>query len=404
MVISGVILGFLLLVFACGRSPVFRVDRAGAAVIGVAAMVGTGVLSFDEAAGFVDARTLAILFSMMVMVAELKLSRFFDAVGMRVLSHARRQDRLLLAVVMISGVLSAFCINDVVCLLLTPIVLSTCEHIDAEPLPYLLGVAMASNIGSAATLVGNPQNVLIAGLSGMSFTRYFLYSAPVSLAGLGLTYWLLRLRYRETLQKPIRKGRPPVGAVHAYLAGKGLTVMGMVLAAFFLGVDMAVASLVGAAALLLTRRVKPGKIYASIDFNLLVIFTGLFVVVGGVEKSGLTQAALKLFSAEDLRHLPLFSGVTAAFSNIFSNVPAVMLLRPVVPASGGDLWWTALALFSTLAGNLTITGSIANLIVAESAKRRNVHLGFWEYLKTGLPLTALLCLLALLYLSFVRPA
>lgn len=401
MIQAALILLVTLLVFALGRSPVFRVDRAGIAVIGAALAVGTGVLSFDEAMRFVDPRTLVILFSMMIVTAELKLSGFFDLAGRWMLRRARSRSGLLMAVILASGVLSAFCINDIVCLLFTPVVLGACARVKVNPVPYLLAVALASNIGSAATLVGNPQNILIAGLSGMSFGAYFLRAAPLALIGLGLTFAALKWRYRADLAGPLTADAAGPAPVHAYLAGKGVLVLGAVVAGFSLGADMAVTAMLGGAALLVTRRVNPNKIYASVDFNLLVIFAGLFVIIGGVEKSGLMDWALGRLGGFDFHSLPVFATLTVVFSNLFSNVPAVLLLKYLVPASGAASWWTALALFSTLAGNLTLVGSIANLIVAEIARKQGVRLGFLEYLKVGLPLTAALCAISVLYLRFL---
>jgi Na+/H+ antiporter NhaD/arsenite permease-like protein len=400
MIRAALILLVTLVVFALGRSPVFRVDRAGIAVIGAALAVGTGILSFDEAMRFVDPRTLVILFSMMIVTAELKLSGFFDLTGRWMLRRARSRGALLLWVTLVSGVLSAFCINDIVCLLFTPVVLGACARARLNPVPYLLAVALASNIGSAATLVGNPQNILIAGLSGMSFGAYFLRAAPLALLGLGLTFLALKWRYRSDLAGTLPADVAGSAPVHAYLAGKGVLVLGAVIAGFSLGADMAVTAMLGGAALLVTRRVNPNKIYASVDFNLLVIFAGLFVLIGGVEKSGLMDWVLGRLGGFDFHSLPVFAALTVVFSNLFSNVPAVLLLKYLVPAAGSPPWWTALALFSTLAGNLTLVGSIANLIVAEIARKHGVRLGFFEYLKVGLPLTLILCAASGIYLSF----
>lgn len=399
-ILSGCILASLLYVFALGRSPLFRVDRAGAAIIGGLLTLVAGLLSFEQAAAALDVRTLILLFSMMVLTAHLKLAGFFETLGAILLARVNTRRGLLLAVVLASGGLSACFINDVVCLLFTPVVLLACLRARLNPVPYLLAVALSANVGSAATLVGNPQNILVGSLSGLSFARYALWAAPVSLLGLLATFLALCLLYRRELAGPLPPAHPIPGIRHTAVLTKALVTAGGVLLAFFSGVDAAIAAGLGAAFLLFTRRIKPNKVYASIDFNLLLIFSGLFVVMGGVEKSGLARWTLERCGAADLGSFAAFAGLTVALSNVFSNVPAVMLLRYLVP-HGDTGWWAGLALFSTLAGNLTLTGSIANLIVAELAQAQGVRISFGDYLRVGVPLTLFLVLAGWGYFTWV---
>ncbi len=392
MLFAAAILAFVLLVFTVGKSPVFRVDRAGAAIIGAIATIAAGLLSFEDATAAVDHRTIVILFSMMIIVANLKLAGFFELTGQLLRTVAATQGRLLLAVILSSGLMSALCINDIVCLLFTPIVLSVCKKTGAAPLPYLLGTAMASNIGSAATLLGNPQNILVASLSGLPFAAYLLTALPFSLAALLLLHGLLCYRYRRLLADPLPAADTAASPCHPYLIAKSLGMLALILGGYALGGDLALLSGLGGALLLVTRRVKPNKIYTSIDFNLLVMFIGLFVVVGGVEKSGLMTALADRLSPEQMHNPVLFSGLTVALSNLVSNVPAVLLLKYFIPAADAAPWWKALALLSTFAGNLTITGSIANLIVAEIAAKEGFRMTFRDYFLIGFPLTIALCL------------
>ena len=278
-------------------------------------------------------------------------------------------------------------INDIVCLLFTPVVLLICERTRCNPAPHLLGVAMASNIGSAATLLGNPQNILVGGLSGLSFLDYFSAAAPVAVLGLTCTYLALAWFYRRELAVAWTDQQPVIAAVHPYLVRKSLLTLAAILLAYIAGVELAMASAVGAAFLLITRRVNPNKVYTSIDFNLLIVFIGLFVIVAGVEKSRLMDHILQLLSFGGFSRLSVFAVVTTIVSNIVSNVPAVLLLKFFIPATQPELWWKALALFSTLAGNLTITGSIANLIVVEIARRQHVEISARDYFVVGFPLT-----------------
>lgn len=401
MVVAGIILAFTLLVFTLGKSPLFRVDRAGAAIIGAAVTIALGVLSFDQATRAVDYRTLALLFSMMIITANLRLSGFFQVVGNFLLRRVRTRRQLLLATVLASGVLSAFFINDIICLLFTPIVIMICRRAQIPVVPYLIAVATASNIGSAGTLIGNPQNILIGTISHLPFARYMLVAFPLALAGLFINYLAVAWFFRRDLAGPIPVTAPIQGGAHPVLIGKSLSVTGLILAGFLAGADAAIVAALGAAYMLVTRRVKPNKVYAGIDFNLLVIFIGLFVIIGGVEKSGLMNGLLQWTGFTRLGSFPLFSLLTVLLSNVFSNVPAVMLLKFFIPPGSAELWWIGMGVFSTLAGNLTLTGSIANLIVVELARHEGYRIGFIDYLKVGFPLTVVMTGLALLYFSWL---
>lgn len=402
MILAGLILGIVLVVFTLGKSPFFRVDRAGAAIIGAVVMVGTGILSSDKATAAVDFKTIIILFSMMILVANLKLAGFFEFVGSNLLRMVSSKNSLLFAIIWVSGVLSAFVINDIVCLLFTPIVLLLCQKIDCNPVPHLLGVAMASNIGSAATLLGNPQNILVGSLSGMSFLSYFMTAAPVAILGLLCTFIVISFCYRKDLHGGWEKSQQiPVNA-HMYLIIKSLLILAVILIMYLFGYDLALVASLGAAVSLMTRRVEPNKVYASVDFNLLVIFIGLFIIVAGVEKSGLVSYILDQFSFSKVNDLGIFAIITVGLSNLVSNVPAVLLIRFLIPNTEIEVWWKALAIFSTLAGNITIAGSIANLIVVEIAKRNHVYICARDYFRIGFPLTLLVTFIGYLWLTFIR--
>lgn len=400
-VIAALILGGVLIIFTLGKSPVFRVDRAGASIIGAVALIGFGTISFEDAVKSVDYKTIVILFSMMVIVANLKLAGFFDLLGRIILQRVATKRGLLFAVIVASGAMSAVAINDIVCLLFTPVVLLVCRKGQCNPLPHLLAVATASNIGSAATLLGNPQNILIASLSGLSFSSYFFTAGPVAALGLAAAYFIISYIYRVDLDGTIVTDSRTEDNFHTYLIWKSLAILVSVLAAYMMGYNLVLAASLGAAFLLITRRVNPNKVYMSIDFNLLVVFTGLFVIVGGVEKSGLLFYVMEYLPADGINSISLFAFVTLILSNVVSNVPAVLLLKFFIPEVNAIIWWKALALFSTLAGNLTITGSIANLIVVEIAKRQGVALTAGDYLTVGLPLTVLTMVFGIAWLLLI---
>ncbi len=376
-------------VVAFGRFPVVRIDRTGAAVVGAILMVVVGSLTLDEAWAAIDHRTLLLLFGMMVLIASLRLARFFTTVARLVVTHVTHPAAMLVAVVFISGILSALFVNDTICLVFTPILIEVALLRRHRPLPYLLALATASNIGSVATITGNPQNMLIGSVSGISYASFAGALAPVALVGLALDAAILFWMFREELvPHPVPSLPRDVRPIHRAMMAKSLIVAGAVLVAFLLGIEPAVVAIAAAAALLITRRVHPEKLYGRVDWDLLMLFIGLFVVIAGVERVGLVDqvfARIAPLMSESRLGLAV---VAAVLSNLISNVPAVMLFKSVIPTwSDPATAWLTLAMASTLAGNLTLVGSIANLIVLHGAKRHGIAISFWDYTRVGLPVT-----------------
>jgi Na+/H+ antiporter NhaD/arsenite permease-like protein len=359
------------------------------AIIGAVIMVATGVLPWSEAVAAVDANTLALLFGMMIVAAYLRLSGFFPLVTHWAVRRARTPRQLLLAVILASGVLSALFVNDVICLVLAPMIVEITRTLRLPPVPYLVALATAANVGSVATLTGNPQNMMIGSFSGLSYRAFLLREAPVASLGLATVFAVVALIYRRQLQGRLPGGAPdPHFAVHRALMAKTIAAVGIMLVAFLAGVPIALVALAGAACCLLTRRVKPEKVYREIDWNLLVLFIGLFVVVAAVERVGLSEEIFRTAGRVGLYRPAVLTVVTAALSNLVSNVPAVLLFKPIIPTFGEPgRAWLLLAMASTLAGNLTILGSVANLIVVEAARAARIEIGFREYARVGVPLT-----------------
>jgi Na+/H+ antiporter NhaD/arsenite permease-like protein len=390
-VVAGAILFLTYLILAIGRAPYLRIDRTGAAIVGATAMVATGVLTLDQAYRAIDYRTLVLLFDMMVLIAHLRMARFFRSTVQWVATAVRQPMALLAAIVFVSGLLSALFVNDTICLVFTPILIDIAQARGHRPLPYLLALVTASNIGSVATITGNPQNMLIGSLSGIGYGRFLEALGPVALFGLCVDALLLIILFRHDLRPAaVETGGPRPRPIHRALMVKSLIVSVFVVGAFLAGVEPALVSAVAAAALLITRRVKPEKVYAQIDWDLLVLFVGLFVVVHGVEQVGLARQLFALLEPIGLHTVAGLSLVSAIVSNVISNVPAVMLIARLIPSlPHPETAWLTLAMASTLAGNLTLLGSIANLIVLEGARRRQVDITFWQYFKVGFPVTAL---------------
>jgi Na+/H+ antiporter NhaD/arsenite permease-like protein len=388
------------LVIAIGKLPGFYLDRAGAALLGGALMVGFGVLSLDHAVRAIDFDTIALLLGIMIVVGNLRLSGSFRLVANGIVARARHPLWLLAGVVATSGFFSAFLVNDAVCLALTPLVLDLALRLERDPLPYLLAVALASNVGSVATITGNPQNIMIGSFSQIPYIGFATALAPVAAIGLVLTFALLALLHPgEFLTRERLSGVAVAAHAHRPLALKATLVSLAMMAGFFAGASPARAALLAGAVLLVTRTVRSQKIYREIDWPLLLMFAGLFVVVAGFEKALLTPSLVAEIGHQHLAAMPVLAVVTALLSNIVSNVPAVLVLKPFVGAlPDPHRAWLVVAMASTLAGNLTILGSVANLIVVERAQGRGIAIAFWRYFRVGAPLTVLTIAVGLCWL------
>jgi Na+/H+ antiporter NhaD/arsenite permease-like protein len=386
---AAVIFAATYLVVALGRAPGIRLDRTGAAVVGAAFMVAFHVVTPERAYAMVDLGTLVLLFGTMVIVGHLRLAGFFRWVAATVARRAASPRQLLAGLVAVAGVLSAVFVNDTICLALTPLVLEVSSALGVRATPYLLALATASNVGSVATLTGNPQNMLVGVASGVRYRDFFAALAPVALAGLVIDFVVVALVYRRELDRPFPFRAQPRARLHPFLTLKSLAAAGAMLAWFFAGANVSMVAFTAGAALLLTRRVKPEKVFLEINWNLLVLFAGLFVVVGAAREAGVTGALFDLLRAREAHGPAAFAAAVAVMSNLVSNVPAVMLFAHLVPElPDPHRSWLILAMASTLAGNLTVVGSIANLIVVEGS-RRLCPISFREYLKVGVPVTLL---------------
>lgn len=376
-------------VFALGKFPGMKIDRPGAAIIGAVLMVAFRIVGAQEALRSIDFATIVLLFSMMLIVANLRLGGFFERIAEWIVERLH-PHHLLPTVIFTCGLLSAFLVNDIVCLVMTPFVLHMARRLGLPPVPYLIAVATASNIGSVATLTGNPQNMLIGSLSGITYLDFMWHLAPVALVGLFLDWALIHWLSLEIVSDRVAVATALSAPEFQYgpMRKKPVVVLLIVLAGFLIGVPPAMTAAIGAALLLITRSVEPRKVYEGVDWGLLVFFVGLFIIVAGADRAGLTARLMEPIANWDFHRLPIFVPVTAIVSNVVSNVPAVMVLRTLVanfpdPHAG----WLALAMASTLAGNLTITGSVANIIVVERAAAEGVDVGFPEYFRIGLPVT-----------------
>jgi len=406
---------------ALGKIPGLRIDRAGIAFVGAALILITGILSLADATSpeSIDFKTLFLLLGMMIVVGSLRLSGVFQRLTDLAASSLTSPRALLAVTIGLSGMLSAFLINDVVCIALTPLVLHLARRMKVDPLPHLIGLATAANVGSTGTITGNPQNIYIGVHSGIPYLRFAVRLLPIALLGLVINYFVVWLVYRRQLMPPPNRelvtrdsrgfDEASDGALSRHsrllpLQIKSIVVTLGAVVLFFAGLPLELVAL-GAAAVVLLDRVKPEKIYREVDWSLLVMFTGLFIVVHAFQVHIVQGWNVESWTWLLTRPVDVLSLVSLGLSNLVSNVPAVLLLEPVVqsvPATTRESAWLALAMSSTFAGNMTILGSVANLIVVESARRRGIEIRFREYLKVGVPLTILTTSLGVAWLTFVK--
>ncbi len=388
-------------VFAFGRFPGLKVDRAGAAIIGAVLMFAFRIMSAGDALRTIDFATIVLLFSMMLIVGNLRLAGFFERVAAAVVERIGERH-LLPAVLFSTGMLSAFFVNDIVCLVMVPFVLTVTKRFGVPPMRYLLAVALASNLGSVATITGNPQNMLIGSASGISYANFLAHLGPVAVIGLFVGWAVLHIAGRN--EQHVAPREVPVAKTFVPLRpglAKPALVSAGVLVAFLAGAPPALVAAVGASVLLFSRRIEPRLMFAEVDWDLLVFFIGLFLIVGGAERVGMMSLLFDAAKALNLHRPAVLTVVTALLSNIVSNVPAVMLLKSVIPTMPDPKHaWLILAMASTLAGNLTIAGSVANIIVVERA-RPEVHIGFWDYFRVGFPVTLITLAIGWAWLSWI---
>ncbi|WP_460035495.1 anion transporter [Methylothermus subterraneus] len=374
-----------------GGLPFLQLDRTGVALLGAIALVATGQVTPEQAARAVHLPTLLLLFSFMVISAQMRLGGFYDWAAARIAALAVPPPMLLAAVIAVAAALAAVFSNDVVCLAMAPVLADGCLRRKLDPTPFLLALACAANIGSAATLIGNPQNMLIGQVLRLPFGVYLQQAIfPVALSLLALwaiLAWQTRGRWHSTRAIEPREVAATT-PLDRWQTAKGLAIAGALLAAF-LGTDWPhdVVALTGAGLLLLSRKLHSTAMLGQVDWELLILFIGLFVVNGALQDTGLTAQAVQWLATQGVpltEPAPLIA-TTLVLSNIVSNVPAVMLLLPAAtaPFSG-----PMLALVSTLAGNLFIVGSIANLIVIDAARKQGIAIHWQQHLRVGLPVTA----------------
>lgn len=396
MIAGLVIFAATYVLIAVQRLPFIHLNRPAASLVGAVAMVVAGVLTPQQAYAAIDLDVIVFLLGLMLIVGYLEVGKFFEWAADAVLRRAGTPPRLLAAAVVGGGLLSAFFVNDTVCLVVTPVLLAALGTLRVRPTPYLLGLAMGANVGSVVSITGNPQNMLVGIWSGTSFGGFLARMLPVGAGGLVLTYAVLRRAFRDELARPFPEevATAPV-ALDRPLVTKGLAAFGVAVAGWLAGWSLPGVAIAAGALMVLAAQRDPGDAIERVDWDLLLFFASLFVVMRGLEATGavawIDRHALALAQgASPWRDATVVSGVMVALSNLISNVPAVILWRGTVPTLPDPAFvWRIVAMSATFAGNLLLIGSVANLIVAEKAEAAGIRIGFWEYARVGIPVTLL---------------
>ena len=395
------IFAFVYVGMILGRIPGLGLDRTGMALLGVILLLVTERLSAEQAWLAVDVQTIALLFGLMVISAQFRLGGFYAHITHRLARIDVTPEVFLALLVAVTGGLAALLSNDVVCLAIAPVLAEVCSRRKLDPIPFLLALACATNVGSAATLIGNPQNILIGQSLKLSFARYLLDGGIPSILGLVGVGWVIRWTVRGRWHKETSIPDQLVAPFNIWQTVKGIAVLALVVLAFlFTAWPRELIALAGAGVLLVSRKMASRSMLALVDWQLLLLFVGLFVVNHALQATGtLTHmaAALRDRGLDMSRPAPMFIG-TVLLSNLVSNVPATMLLLPIAthPVAG-----PILALASTLAGNLLVVGSIANIIVIDQAARLNLRISWRDHARVGIPVTVVTLAIAAGWLTLL---
>ena len=386
---------------------VLPLNRPAAALLGAVLMVATGVMTPERAYRAINYDTLVLLLAMMLISAYLYLAHFFEWAAELLLNFSRTPARLLLYVTLTSGILSALLVNDTICLMLTPLVVAVIRRGKLPLLPFLIALATSANIGSAATLVGNPQNMIIGHFSHISFPEFSRSLLPAAVVGLAINFFILRFGFRKVLrQTAIDRSAHVVPKLERGLFALVCIVFMSIFAGFLAGLNLAWTAMAGAVLVMVLARRDTHNVLKLVDWHLLLFFAALFIVVDGLSDTGLPDAIYSrlrpIFGSSTPTQAWNLTWFSVVGSNIFSNVPFVLLAGNwIARFTDPALMWKVLALATTFAGNLTIIGSVANMIVVESA-RDHIQIGFWDYARFGIPITILTTAASVVVLLVLR--
>lgn len=392
-----------------GHLPWLKVDRASVALGGAIALLATSRMTEAQAIASVDFGTIGMLFGLMLISIQLEMAGVYGYLS-AVITRIRTEPPILLALlIVLVGILSAFLTNDVVAVAVTPVVLSICLNRGMNPVPFLLAIAFAANAGAVATIIGSPQNMLIAERLDLSFVGYMGYAAVPAVLSLGVVWLVLVAIYRARWQLATPGGangtalaaaasEPPLDRWETL---KGFLVLCLVLYAFiFTDWTRGLVAASAGAVMLFNARFASRSMLERVDWDLLILFVGLFIVNGALQDTGMPQQIVNDLRAAgfNLQHSDVLFVVSAILSDIASNVPTVMLLLPYASdPEAGPLMALATGLFS----NLIVIGSLANIIVVDAVNRHGLKISFWEFAKAGAPVALISLLIAWVWVRFL---
>src|SRR5213082_3939868 len=392
--VASVIFAITYVLISRRQLKILPLNRPAAALLGAVLMVATGIVTPERAYRAVNYDTIVLLLAMMLLSAYLYFAHFFEWAADVALQLSRSPQRLLLYLTLTSGILSALLVNDTICLMLTPLVIAVIRRGKLPMLPYLMALATSANIGSATTLVGNPQNMIIGHFSHIGFSRFSAALLPPAIIGLAINFIILRAGFRKILKEAAVEGEAhAIPTLDCSLFVIVCVVFVLIFACFVAGLNLAWTALAGSVLVMVLARRDTHEVLKLVDWHLLVFFAALFVVVDGLSDTGLPDAIYwhlqPVFGLSVTAQAWNLAWFSVAGSNVFSNVPFVLVAGNwIVRFTEPDLMWKVLALATTFAGNLTIIGSVANMIVVESA-RDHIQVGFWDYARFGIPITVL---------------
>lgn len=386
------------------RLPKVNIDRPSAAFTGAVAMIVFGIISFDNAIKAIDFNTITLLLGMMIIVSTLKFEGFFSLIASKTISYSHSRNKLLIIIVFITGIASAFLVNDAVVLLFTPIIISICRKTNLNPIPYLIAEILSSNIGSTMTITGNPQNMLIGISSNISYLDFLIKLLPISIIGMIIIVFIVKLFYRKHFNdKSILEFETDYKYDFKKMRISVLIFLLVIIGFFFgkiLSLSIPIIALIGASLILLFGKAKPSSVIKDVDWVLLLFFASLFILVSSIQSLGLLDSFINIELNENLSSIIGLHSLSLVMSQILSNVPYTVLMTPLMDVLNNENLWLALASSATLAGNATIIGAMANLIVIESAEKENVKISFWEFFKIGI-ITTLITLILSIFLFYI---
>ena len=376
---------------AMGHIPGLKLNRSGIALLGAIGMMIFGRVTTADAVSYVNWPTICLLFGFFVISAQLRLSGFYDLVAAGLARQLGHPARFLLILMLVTGGLSAFLNHDIVCFVFAPVTGVALLRKQINPVPFLIALAIASNIGAAATVIGNPQNMMIGQIAHLDFGRYLLWSSVPVVFGLAAAYGIIWLMSRKNLQAPLPGQNvtvPPTYPFNRLHTIKGIVILSVVIGLFFTSLPKEIIVLAAAGIHLASTRFRTEDLLGLVEWPILVLFMGLFIVAGAFQSTGYGEDAIHWLAQGGFNlNAPVnLTLTTAALSNLVGNSAAVMLLLKVVNLAAPAMPYI-LALANSFGGSLIIIGSVSNIIVVQQAREMGIKISFWDFARLGIPVT-----------------